>query len=118
MLTINKTRTFQQAYNIQNNKRSDSPRLQALTRDTVSFKANEGLFLEQIAQICKKGFELPDSVFEKAQAYAHSVVKTDPRIVAERQRIEQAKDIASDVKDFIFNEIWPEIGKGGGRKLS
>ncbi len=112
---LNASTTFSGIQSAQRDSHQQKPVLKGLERDTISFKADERLFLEQIAKLCKKG--LNSDVEGLAQAYAHSVDKTDPRIVAERARIEADRVIKPYVKKFILEEIWPEIGKGGVKDL-
>ncbi len=88
-------------------------RLKTLDRDTVSFKANESLFLEQISKLCKRGFN--SFVAEAAEAYAHSVNPNDPRIVAEFERIAKDTTIDKFVQRVILGRLKSAMGIGGGK---
>ena len=50
MLTINKFAVSLSAGNVQNNQKSDMPKLKTLTQDTVSFKGIETEYLLKIAK--------------------------------------------------------------------
>ncbi len=115
MLTINKTLSFQQECNTQNNQRSDLPRLQTLKQDTVSFKANEGLFLKHLRELCKDGWD--GHLAGKVQAYAHSVDPKHPEVLAEFKKMKTDSTLEKGLKEWIFDDLLKSIGIGGNKRV-
>lgn len=115
ILTINKTWTCQQACNAQNNKRSDSPRLQTLAKDTISFKAREQSFLTKLRELCKRDWNA--HLAGEVEGLAHDVDPKHPDIVAEFKKMKSDSSIGKGLKAWIFDDLTKELGAGGNKKL-
>ncbi|MDD3012635.1 MAG: hypothetical protein PHC34_02905 [Candidatus Gastranaerophilales bacterium] len=116
MLTINKTCASLQACNIQNDQRPNSPKLQTLTRDTISFKANEALFLKHLREFCKEPGKW--YIAEKAMAYAHSVNPNHPEVVAEFKKIAKDTTLDEGIKEWILEDLTKMVGISGNKPIN
>lgn len=86
-----------------------------IQRDTVSFKAHEDIFLENLRKLCKEGWN--NHLGGKIQVIARGVDSNHPDVIAEFDKIKEDSSIPKRVKYFVFEELPGVLGKGGLEKL-
>jgi hypothetical protein len=116
MLTINKTCVILPANNMQNNQRYNSHKMQALTKDTVSFKAREQSFLNSLRELYKKPGDR--NLLDTVEVLAADVDPKHPDVMAEFNRIKDDKTITEGIKAWILEDLPQCIGIGGNKVVN
>lgn len=118
MLMVNNLKFTTPTNNAQNIQKQSAPRLSALKQndaDSVSFQANEKLFITKLRELCKRDWNA--HLVESVEGFAHDVDPKHPDIVKEFEDMKKNPNIGKGLKAWIFEDLPKEMGIGGNKRL-